>query len=175
MTDDVVIPPRLTGRARDRRGFVVPYSQFIDNNGVPNFRIMDDTKVRKCLVHRWCSMCGQPMGRHLYFIGGPACEKNGYFYDPAMHEECAKYAMQACPHLARSKGRYGDVPDAEDIAGAGTILVGSMDTNKVDTFSLMHATHYSYQRTNEGMWLVKAMLPWIDVSHWRDGERIEER
>lgn len=173
MIDDIPIPPRLAYRPRDHRGYVVPYAQFIDNDGVPKFQVMDDTKVRKCLVHRWCGLCGQPMGKHIYFVGGLSCEANGYFYDPPMHLECAEFALRTCPHLARSKGRYGAIPDVADIPGAAKLVVGAMCTEvKADIFALMHGSRFTYGRDKTGMYLIKAELPWLDVQHWRDGARV---
>jgi hypothetical protein len=170
MTD---IPSRLARRPLDPRGFVIPYSQFIDADGKPNFRIMDDGRVRECLRRRLCSLCGEPMGRHIFFIGGPLCVANGMFHDPAMHKECAEYALQACPHLARSKGRYGPVPDS--IPGGARLIVGVMGSDqKAERFAIMHTSDYSATRTADGMPLIIAKRPWLDVAYWRDGQPIGE-
>ncbi len=162
----VEIPPRLRARPRDKRGYVVPFAQFIAEGGEPNFTVMDHDKTLTCLRRRWCGLCGQPMGKHVHFVGGPKCVENRFFYDPPMHRECAIYALRACPHLARSKGRYRDVPEIE----GATLVVGAMDVSKkVDYFALMHATSYDYGTTKEGMLIVRA-APWLDVEYWKDGQ-----
>jgi hypothetical protein len=73
------VPTRMLHRPRDARGFAIPYTQFIRADGVPDFRILDDEKTARCLRLRLCGLCGQQMGRHLFFVGGPACVDNGYF------------------------------------------------------------------------------------------------
>jgi hypothetical protein len=167
---DVPVPPRLAHRPRDKRGYIVPYAQFIDAKGEPQFKVMDDARVRDCLTRHCCGLCGQPMGRHVFFIGGHLCVQNGYFYDPPMHRECAEYALRVCPHLARVKGRYGPIPE---IAGA-RMVVGAMEaTTKVETFALMHTSTFTWGRDRAGMVLIKAALPWLDVSWWRNGEPVE--
>jgi hypothetical protein len=169
MTDDVPVPPRLASRPRDRRGYVVPYAQFVDRDGVPQFQVMDDVQVQNCLTRRCCGLCGQPMGKHIYFIGGDLCVRNGFFHDPPMHRECAEYALRACPHLARVKGRYGPIPEIE----GGVVVVGAVSTIKVETFALMHGSAFTWSRDRTGMVLIKAALPWLDVSWWRNGELVE--
>jgi hypothetical protein len=59
------IPDRMRGRPRDERGYPIPYAQFLDRHGKPDFRILDDGRVVACLEARLCGLCGQPMGRHL--------------------------------------------------------------------------------------------------------------
>src|SRR5215203_4621477 len=126
------IPLRLSRRPRDRRGYVIPFAQFIDRHGQPQFAAMDDALVRRCLDHRLCGLCGEPMGGHIFFIGGPLSTASGYFYDPPMHRDCATFALRTCPHLARAKGRYGPIPDAAELGA--TITVGEMKGDKVECF-----------------------------------------
>lgn len=173
MTPQPDVPPRLARRLRDLRGMIVPYAQFIDANGNADFRVLDDRRVSYCLEHRRCAMCGEPLGRHLHFVGGPLCAVNGLFYDPPTHKECAEYALQACPHLARLKGRFARIPDS--IPGAAHIVIGALASDeKQDIFALMHTTDFTFGRDHAGMMLIKAKLPWLDVAWWREGKRIEQ-
>jgi hypothetical protein len=165
------IPFRLARRPRDDRGYAVPFAQFVKPDGKPDFRVMDHKRVGKVLRARRCGLCGEPMRKDVWFIGGPKCVEHGYFYDPPMHEECARYAIQTCPHLARSKGKYAPVPDS--IEGAGLVIQGAMDTKKAEWFGLMKATGYTHGTTADGMMYVKAELPWVSVERWRDGKRFE--
>jgi hypothetical protein len=160
-----VIPSRLQHRPRDRRGYVIPFAQFIDKNGEPQFKIMDDELVLRCLNHRLCSLCGGPLGRHIFFIGGPKCVENGYFYDPPMHRECAEYAMRTCPHIVHAKGKYGRVPEPE-VVGA-TLGIGAAAA--ATQFALMHGERYTYGRVESGMMLIKAALPWQEVVWYYQG------
>jgi len=163
------IPFRLGRRPRDARGFVVPFAQFIKPDGTPDFRILDDRLTGKALRRRLCGLCGEPMRKDVWFVGGPKCVEHGYFYDPPMHRECAVYALQTCPHLARSKGKYAPIP--ERVAGAALVIQGAMDDKKAEWFGLMRATGYTHGRSDSGMPTIKAELPWIEVERWRDGER----
>lgn len=166
------IPFRLSRRPLDVRGFVIPFTQFIKPDGTPDFRVLDDVRVSKCLRRRLCSLCGDAMRRNVYFIGGPKCVDYGYFYDPPMHRECAVYALETCPHLARAKGKYAPAP--EKIEGAALLIQGEMDTEKAEWFGLMQSTGYTNGRTDAGMHVIKAELPWVGVERWRDGSLMAE-
>ena len=166
------IPFRLSRRPLDARGFVVPFTQFIKPDGTPDFRVMDDERTSKAVRRRLCSLCGEKMRKNVFFIGGPKCVDNGFFYDPPMHKECALYALQTCPHLARAKGKYAPVPDR--IEGSSLLIQGEMDTVKAEWFGLMQSTGYTSGRTDTGMIAIKAEMPWVSVERWRDGALIAE-
>lgn len=164
------IPPRLRHRPRDARDYVIPFAQFIKADGSPDFTTMDHHKVSKCLRFRVCGICGEQMGRHIYFVGGPLCVVNRLFYDPPMHRECAIYCLKTCPHLARSKGRYRALP-TQSPEGV-TVNVGKMVTDvKAEYFALMHATKFDFGKTADGMLMAKA-APWVDVEYWKDGKPV---
>jgi hypothetical protein len=165
------IPFRMARRPRDDRGFAVPAVQFIDQNGKPDFRVLDHRLMGKTLRGRRCGLCGDPIRKNVWFIGGPKCVDNGFFYDPPMHKECATYALQTCPHLARSKGKYSPVPDRIDGA---TMIVGQMDDKKSEWFGLMESTGYTFEPSGDGMMLIKATMPWVSVERWRDGSLMQE-
>ena len=163
------IPFRLARRPRDARGYVIPFAQFIKPDGTPDFRVMDEALTSKALRRRLCGLCGEPMRKDVWFIGGPKCVEYGCFYDPPMHRECAVYALETCPHLARSKGKYSPVPDR--IEGAAVMIQGAMDDKKAEWFGLMRSTGYTFSRADSGMHLITAELPWLSVERWRDGAR----
>jgi hypothetical protein len=165
------IPYRLRHRPRDDRGFVIPFVQFIKPDGKPDFRVMDEDQTVKALSRRLCGLCGEPMRADVFFIGGPLCVQYGHFYDPPMHRECALYAIKACPHLARAKGKYSPIP--QQIDGASLVIVGEMNTDKAEWFGLMRSTGYSHGRSQDGMRVIKAKLPWVSVERWREGRLME--
>ena len=49
------IPSRLRHRPRDVRGYVIPFAQFIKEDGTPDFTTMDHHKTAKCLRFRTCA------------------------------------------------------------------------------------------------------------------------
>lgn len=168
---DTVLPDRLKLRPRDARGYVIPFVQFIYPGGKPDFRVLDNEKVDHVLRTRKCALCGEPMGRHIFFLGGPPCVENGYFYDPPMHRECALHSLMTCPHLARSKGKYS-APIVDDAPANVKIVVSDIKIEKPDWFALMHARDYTFSKMQSGMTTVRAKLPWIEVLRFRDGVEI---
>jgi hypothetical protein len=170
----MIIPPRLQRRPRDKRGYVIPYNQFIDANGEPDFRTIDGPRQKRALRLRLCAMCGEQMGKHIFFVGGPLCVEHGDFYDGPMHKECAIYALQTCPHLARSKGKYAEPGPRGPLGEGYKLVIGEIATEeKVEWFALMHGTKYDFGRTETGMLVIRAKLPWIEVERWRDGAPME--
>jgi hypothetical protein len=164
VTDDV--PVRLAGRPRDRRGYVIPFVTHIDAAGEAQFKIMDDAKSKRCLEHRLCALCGSPLGRHIFFIGGDLCVVNGIFYDPPMHRDCAEYAMRACPHIRHAKGKLGRVPEPVEV-GTPVLVVGA--ARAATRFALMHGERYTFQRAG-AMMVIRAVLPWLEVVWYEDGK-----
>ena len=102
----VLVPPAMQTLAVDARGYRIPYTATVGTDGKPDFRVVDTVKSRRCIVYRLCAVCGQPMGEQIAFVGGPRTMKNHLFFDTAMHEECAVYALQVCPFLAAPKFSY---------------------------------------------------------------------
>lgn len=169
------LPFRLRHNKRDERGYIVPWVNFVDDNGKPNFTTIDEYRMIKAIRQKLCGMCGQHMKRGYFFIGGPLCVANGFFYDPPMHKECAEYAMQACPHLARSKGKYIPTEVAKNMSSTKQqFVVGAMSEKKAEWFAIMQADEFTWGRSAEKMIMVKATLPWISVERWRDGNVMED-
>jgi hypothetical protein len=90
------------------RGLPVPFTVlWVD--GVPDFKVTDPAKVALCVSDRLCGMCGLVMGDEVAFIGGDLSLTNRLFTDPAMHEECARFALTVCLFLLGQKG-YAENP-----------------------------------------------------------------
>jgi len=104
-TDRFEVPERLRSRPRVG-GLAVPYTAAVIN-GRPDFKVLNPERVARCIRNRLCGLCGQGLGREVTFVGGPKSARGRIYTDPAVHEDCAVYAAQACPHLARDKG-YAD-------------------------------------------------------------------
>jgi len=164
---------RMEGKPRDSRGLPIPYVQFLYADGTPDFRTIDEAKLARALRFRLCGLCGEGMGRHVHFVGGPKCVEFGHFYDPPMHRSCAELALRTCPHLARSKGKYADTNPRGDL-GETKLVVGKVDPEKCEWFALMHTTAYSYRHEKNGMMIIRAKLPWLNIERWQDGAKITE-
>jgi len=102
------IPARLARRPKDARGYPIPAGVLVDEEGKPDFRVTDIRKWVALAESRCCALCGEPLGRHLAFVGGPLAHQNRFFTDLPMHRECAEYALQVCPFLAAPNFRYAE-------------------------------------------------------------------
>ncbi|MFI8462042.1 hypothetical protein [Kitasatospora sp. NPDC085464] len=61
-----------------------------------------DRAIRELL----CQVCGQRLGGRAVLIVRPADVQHGYTAEPALHPECAAYAVRACPVLSGEKSHY---------------------------------------------------------------------
>lgn len=94
------IPKRMQHLSIDERGYPIPYFTPIVE-GKPDFRYQDRKKRDACANHRLCSICGKKLVKRInWFISGPIGLMNGVHSDAPMHEECARFAIVICPHLA---------------------------------------------------------------------------
>lgn len=75
-------------------------------NGVPDFRVTDMEQWNRLASNRLCSLCGTPLKRLLWFIGGSQFLTNRLFFDLPVHEECGLYAFKVCPYLALSTSSH---------------------------------------------------------------------
>jgi hypothetical protein len=104
-------PPRVARMPCDHRGFPVLYTvrprDFVDGTEC-DFRIINLTNYERCYTETLCGVCGEKVHGQLWFLGGPMCVQNRIFGDPAMHEECARYAMRVCPFLTKRDFGYHD-------------------------------------------------------------------
>jgi len=100
-----VVTKHIPENLKDRptyKGYVVPYS-VMGEGGVPDFKTNDVIKVARCLRLRLCALCGMKMHKEIAFLGGDISGESKLYTDGPMHEECAAYAAQVCPHLAKGK------------------------------------------------------------------------
>lgn len=105
------VPRRLRARPVDERGFLVPWFVAIVD-GKPDHRVVDTDKMAPAIKHRLCWLCGEPLGRFGTFIIGPMCLVSLNVSEPPSHQDCARFAVQACPFLTQPKAeRREGLPD----------------------------------------------------------------
>jgi hypothetical protein len=93
-------PNRIARLPLDHRGYPVPY--FVARvAGQPDHRIVDNAKFAPAVKEHRCWICGDILGRYLTFALGPMCTITRTVSEPPSHLECLRYAVQACPFLAR--------------------------------------------------------------------------
>lgn len=103
MKTNYPIPHIMRNLPIDDRGYVIPYFTPIVN-GVPDFRYQDEKKRQNCFNYNLCSICGKKLiPRIFWFISGPLGLKNKTASDAPMHEECARYSINVCPHMIFQK------------------------------------------------------------------------
>lgn len=96
------IPEYLKARPR-WKGFPIPFTTLIKEDGTPDFRGTDQHRWAECVTKGLCGLCGQPLIYWQAFIGGEKCKESRLFFDPAMHVKCAEFAAKACPFIVGCK------------------------------------------------------------------------
>jgi hypothetical protein len=117
----LVMPDRFRHLPLNGQGFPVPY--FVPYyDGKPEFRGFDPDKMRTCVRHQRCWLCGEPLGKFMVFVIGPMCAINRTSAEPPSHYDCARYAAEACPFLSQPKMRRNEKDMPDHLEPAGTML-----------------------------------------------------
>jgi hypothetical protein len=164
MPDLPVAPPMPAGIAalpRDARGYPIPFTVFVDADGTPDFRVIDQEKLVACARERRCGLCGDPLGYWIAFVGGPVSHANREFADAPMHRECASYAMAVCPFLALRRahrsGREVTVTGAVVVEDAASVVdrperMGMFVTRRYEVRRSGHQIHFRAAPFKEAVW-----------------------
>ena len=120
------LPATLAARPRDaRRGLPIPpvneHPNATGDGWHVDFTTINTTTATRLAADRRCSLCSEPMGYWVAFVGTPRTVELLRFADPPGHPECVNAALVLCPHIAigRHRRARGDRPDA------GTMPPGS--------------------------------------------------
>lgn len=98
MKDTIPIPDRLK-KFPLYQGMLVHFTVWVGDDGVPDFKVVQENNRRLCMVESLCALCGQTLLSPMVFIGGAGSMESRVFVDGPMHEECASYAVKVCPYL----------------------------------------------------------------------------
>jgi hypothetical protein len=169
------IPERMLHLDRDRRGYPIPFVVYRDTTGTAHFTINDHFKVDRAAEFRLCAICGDHLGAHKWFVGGPASafHPNGRYLDGPMHRDCGRFALEVCPFLALA-GRYTGRIDAATLRaedahpGMGLIDHTQHPTQPV---VFVFADTSAYARTATGLY--DPVRPWRAVEFWRGGAQVD--
>ncbi|WP_239126796.1 hypothetical protein [Asanoa siamensis] len=120
------IPPSLAARPHDdRRGLPIPpVNVHPDPSGGGShvdFTTINTTVATRLAAERRCSLCDEPMGYWVAFLGGPRAAALMRYADPPGHPECMTAALSLCPYVAIGRHRRARA----DRPGAGIIPPGS--------------------------------------------------
>lgn len=166
---DIPMPPRLTSRPKDSRGYPIPASVMIDEAGVPDFRVTDIAKWVALAQTRRCALCGEPLGRHIAFVGGPLARKNRFFTDLGMHRDCAEYALKVCPYLAAPNFRY-----AESLRPGPGVMVSvapEVSPTRPEKFFMGITRDFAIVRGPSDTAMVH-VSPWEQETWWKRGMQV---
>lgn len=157
---DIPMPHRIKALPVDHRGFPVPVMAAY-KDGKPDLAVIDAEKCARMIRTSLCGICGQPLGRYKFIVGGPKVWAFRVSANPAFHSVCAEYAMKVCPHLATPSMPY--LPDRPD----DTIALRGMDTVRAPYVGLFVTERYNYE-VSGGMLLITA-ITWTKVEWWSEG------
>lgn len=172
----VPIPQRMKHLGVDHRGYAKFFLAHRDANGDAHFIVNDERKTYRCASEDLCSLCGSKLFRGRWFVGGPLsafCD-NGAYFDPPMHHECMRYAVQVCPWLAAKT--YARKLSIEQIAAqVGTALEDkTVMPGRPTVFVCIHARSSRYYQGPTALQF-KAARPYIAIEFWRMGFQLTEK
>ncbi|GBR23436.1 hypothetical protein [Komagataeibacter nataicola] len=134
----VKIPTRCLGLPRLSNGMPIP--KFASwKNGVADLTTMNAEYARHAMQFKTCWICGQKLGRHCAFVGGPKSAHAGVYSDFPMHRECAEFAVQVCPFIVYgSNYRKNPTLNTDDMARM-------VDNDNPVIFCVSVASRYRYE------------------------------
>jgi hypothetical protein len=169
----VPVPDRMQQLPRDRRGYPIPKIVLLDDHGLPHFTI-NDTRVVLALARAdACHICGERLGAHKWFVGGPlsALHHAGAYRDGPMHRECGQYALKVCPYLSRANAWSKRIGDKTLRPGALKEAVvfedPTVSPDQPSVFAFADCAAYAL-----GRGVFHPIRPWREVQFWRDGAQI---
>lgn len=176
----VEVPKRMRKLPKDKRGYPVPVIVLRDKNKQPHFTINDHHKSNKVASKRLCSICGDPLKKDIWFIGGNICftHPNGAFLDPPVHHECGEYALRVCPYLGAPNYvklldaktlKPGAVPDMVALVKHETIA-----DSRPELFMFGRCENFRINRSGLGQFTMSVIGQWTALEAWRHGERVME-
>lgn len=124
------------------RGLPIPWLVPVDAAGTPNFAMNNMERVIEAITKRLCGQCGSTLEYWIAFLGDEGDCGRGWFTEPPMHEECARYAMSVCPYL-----NHG-------------IYKGRQATSDEKTIVLYEWTRQPGPRPRWGLYITRQYRPW---------------
>lgn len=134
----------------------------IEVGGRVDFAVTDAARWLQCLQEKRCGVCGTYIhSTSFYALGGPESAKQGAFFDPPMHRDCAEWSMQNCPYLVGKRTYLDDDAIArrtERLDAAGGLQVHTSDVAEAPEISLFKGRTYSFpHRTPSGQcWVIES-------------------
>src|SRR5262245_47952542 len=177
MTDlhSVPVPKRMQHLPRDRRGYPIPSTILIDDQGRPHFTINDELKRQEQIRQHRCPICNGKLGKAFWFVGGPrsAFDEHGCYIDLPMHGDCMRYALQVCPYLAAPvySGRLDGKTLGANAGKYGIMIDNTMIPNRPEVFVAVMTKGIKILRHGQ---YVKPRRPYLQIEYWAHGQRLPD-
>ena len=173
----VTEPARIARLPHDKRGYPIPWNVLRAEDGTPFFTVNDDRKARTALGQKLCPICGERLGKWLWFVGGPrsAFDPNGWYIDLPGHHECEQFALATCPYLAAPKylGRI-DVVNPEKLPDVARVLLDETiisDRPEVMVTAASDRVEIMWNEPPMSPYL-RPVKPLLGYEFWRHGRQI---
>lgn len=109
-------------------GLVVPWITPRTATGRYLFGAVDHDRMNRCLISRWCGVCGRPLGERCVLLMRLSDLPRRCTNEPALHPQCSAYTTAACPMVAGRLDRYRTTPiggDTDTVQGAESARYGA--------------------------------------------------
>ena len=176
---EVPIPMWMKNLPRDARGYPIPFIVQKSKDGLPLFTINNDDRRQYVINNDYCGICCRKLMRFRALVGGAlaAFDEVGAYLDPAMHIECAQYAMKVCPFLA-APSYTKEISGKQAKQVDGPVLVDDQAKSgrpDGDLFCLVVCTKYEtvqHDLAPTYTQYVRAIKPYVRVEYWRRGVQL---
>jgi hypothetical protein len=162
---DIPLPKRMLNCQRDKRGYPIPFLMIPDQQ-----ILIDGRKQERCAMQKLCMICGKKLDNKKWFIGGHHAAQNRLFTDPAMHEECARYAIRVCPFLSNPSMKYRKKYDEDTDFFLGAFP--GTTTQRSETNVLLRTNGYKAVWWRDHAYILANA--WEYIEHWHDGARVSD-
>lgn len=174
----MLLPPRIAQLPKDSRGYPIPWNVLRGVDDAPLFTVNDDRRHWLALRQGLCPICGERLGRWIWFVGGPrsAFDEHGWYLDLPGHQECMTFALATCPYLAlpRYMGRI-DVADASKLPQEARILIDeTMIADRPELFVAVASHGAEIQDRGLLFPYTRPVRPAFGYQYWRHGRRLSE-
>ncbi len=173
-------PVSIPLKLRDRplfKGLPVP-AVVMYVNGIPDFRITDLDAWKRIADNRLCSLCGHPLRKLMWFIGGPSAMEQRLFFDLPVHEECGLYSFKVCPYLALVTSTHSERQFRTDLEPGKEIINfnvrNDISPHRPELIGFAAATSYRVGHTEGGQPLAQAGS-WLCGPYWFKGREDAEQ
>jgi hypothetical protein len=177
---DIPMPGNIKLLKRDKRGYPVPYTVLVDKKGTAYFKVNDDRKAFAAIMSKLCIICGKPMDKDMWFIGGPksAFHPAGAFNDSPVHHLCGTYAFQVCPYMNQSDYTKNPVDYDKLNNKLGEKFQYADNSEKSGNrhllFVFAKVSNFNFTMSMQTGLLFKPVRPYLELEYWNHGEQLDK-